>query len=222
MELYTTLLGNEEQLSQIAGKWTLDVIRGGHPLQRVVSVAEVRDAITEMKNDVLAEGHLQHSYAGTMERAMARLDEDMESGQWGILHTEPENPFVIGDAPVVTWERNERNFLIHGQGFSKPDVEAFLPVSPIACLHILPRVKRTRRVVMPTTREVNEAQAAYASDYCYTNIESAALDALLQPHFGKTRLGINAFSVRHRDYSNTMFDILMSGGHWVEPPLVRG
>jgi hypothetical protein len=157
-----------------------------------------------------------------MERAMARLDEGMENGHWGILHTEPENPFAIGDAPVVTWERNDRNFLIHGQGFSRPDVEVFLPVSPIACLHILPRVTRTRRVVTPVTREVNEAQAAYASDYCYTNIGSEPLNATLQPHFGRTRLGINAFSVRHRNYSNTMFDILMNGGQWVEPPLFRG
>ena len=146
VESYTALLANEDQLSQIAGKWTLDVIREGHALQRTISVTEVRAAITQMLNDQLAEGHLQHTYAGTMERAMARLDEDMVNGLWRILYTEPENPFVIGDAPVVTWERNERNFLIHGQGFGKPDVEAFLPVSPKACLHILPRVRRTRIV----------------------------------------------------------------------------
>jgi hypothetical protein len=128
---------------------------------------------------------------------------------------------VIGDAPVVTWERTERNFLIYGQGFSKPNVEAFLPISPTACLHILPAVQRTRRVLNPTTQEVNMAQASYASDYCYTNIRSEVLDAVLQPHFGRTVIGVNAFSIRHRDYRKTMFDILMNGGRWVDPPLVR-
>jgi len=119
---------------------------------------------------------------------------------------------------VVTWERNDNNFLIHGQGFARPNVEAFLPVSPTTCLHILPKVERTRRLVIPNVREVNEAQAAYATRYCYTNVRSAELNAILQPHFGRTRLGINAFSVRHRNYANTMFEIMMNGGRGFNAP----
>ena len=142
----------------------------------------------------------------------------MLNGNWNLLHTNTAEPFVIGDAPVVTWERNERNFLIYGQGFSKPNVEAFLPISPIACLHIQPAVQRTRRILTPTTQKVNIAQASYASEYCYTNIHSDALNTMLQPHFGRTVLGVNAFSVRHRDYTKTMFEILMNRGRWVEPP----
>jgi hypothetical protein len=41
---------------------------------------------------------------------------------------------------------------------------------------------------------------------------------VLQPHFGRTRLGINAFSVRHRNYTNTMFEILLNGGQGFEAP----
>jgi len=48
---------------------------------------------------------------------------------------------------------------------------------------------------------------------------SAELDAQLQPCFGTIRFGANAFSVRHRDYTNTMFDILMNRGRWVDPPV---
>jgi len=32
VESYTALLANQDQLSQIAGKWTLDIIGRGHPL----------------------------------------------------------------------------------------------------------------------------------------------------------------------------------------------
>ena len=28
-------------------------------------------------------------------------DDKMLNGDWGIVHTEPDKPFVIGDAPVV-------------------------------------------------------------------------------------------------------------------------
>ena len=69
---------------------------------------------------------------------------------------------------------------------------------------------------------MNEAQAAYASDYAYANVKSEALNSMLQPYFGRTRLGINAFSIGHRNYGNTMFDLLMNGGQWVDPPPVRG
>jgi hypothetical protein len=184
-------------------------------------VEEVRSSIEKAINDQLASDQVQHTYSGTMERAMSRFDEQMLSGNWDLLHTLPDDPFVIGDAPVVTWERSDRNFLIYGQGFSKPDVEALLPISPIACLHIQPAVQRTRPLRTPTTQEVNIAQASFASNYCYTNIRSDVLDATLQPHFGRTIIGVNAFSIRHRDYSRTMFDILMNRGQWVEPPLPK-
>jgi hypothetical protein len=141
---------------------------------------------------------------------MSITDDGILNGQWNVLHTQPDDPFVIGDAPAATWERTDRSFLIHGQGFSKPAVEVFLPVSPIACLHIMPSVQRTRQVIKPTTLEINTAQAAFASDYCYTNCRLDALDAALQPYFGTAKLGVTAFSIRHRDYGNTLFDLLMN------------
>lgn len=218
VESCRSLLGNEEQLRRIAAKWTLDMIDGGHSLGRGVTIDDVRKAVQEMIDDQLAADQFQHTYSGTMERAMSRFDEQMLNGNWNLLHTSTDNPFVIGDAPVVTWERTDGNVMIYGQGFSRPNVEIFLPISPIACLHIQPAVQRTRRVHAPTAQEVNMAEASYASEYCYTNVYSEALDAILQPQFGRTTLGVNAFSIRHRDFRNTMFEILMNRGRWVDPP----
>jgi Protein of unknown function (DUF4238) len=220
IESCRSLLANDEQISQVAGKWTLDIIGQGQPLQRTVTPDEVRHNVQQMIDAMSTQEHIQTTYVDAMERAMAVVDENIDNGQWKIMHTTPQIPFVIGDAPVVTWERNDNNVLIYGQGFTRPNVDAILPLGPTTCLHILPAVERTRRVAIPTPREVNEAQASFATRYCYTNLENAELNAVLQPHFGRSRIGINAFSVRHRNYANTMFEILMNDGRGFNAPLI--
>jgi hypothetical protein len=144
---------------------------------------------------------------------MGFADVNMLNGDWGIIHAEPDKPFVIGDAPVVTWERTENNILNLGQGFGRPNVEVLLPVSPTACLHVRPRVARTRSVRMAATAEVNIAQASFAAEHCFTNILSQELDGILQPNFGTIRLGVDGFSVRHIDYKKLIFDILIGRHH---------
>jgi len=213
-----SILTNEERLRMIAGKWTIDVIQEGHQLQRVVTIDQVRENVQKMIDMMEASGHQQTTYVDAIERSMAYLDEGIDNGQWNVMHTSPDTPFVIGDAPVVTWERNDQNVLIYGQGFSRPNVEVFLPVASTTCLHILPVVERTRKIAIPNVREVNHAQASFATKYCYTSIQSAELNSILQPHFSRSRLGITAFSVRHRDYSNTMFEILMNKGRGFSAP----
>ena len=73
VESCQSLLGNEEQLRLIAGKWTLDIIQDGHLLNRIVSVNEVRSSVQKMIDDQVAADQLQHTYSGTMERAMSSL-----------------------------------------------------------------------------------------------------------------------------------------------------
>jgi hypothetical protein len=51
-----------------------------------------------------------------------------------------------------------------------------------------------------------------ANPASYRNLNIPELNHLLQPRFGRIRLGINAFSIRHRNYADTMFELLMSGG----------
>lgn len=65
--------------------------------------------------------------------------------------------------------------------------------------------------------KVNVGQAQFATQFCFANVCSETIDAALQPRFGHSRIGITAFSVGHRDFSNTMFDIIMNRGRWVEP-----
>jgi len=170
------------------------------------------EVVTGIENTIAAHSdadEAQRRYIQAVETMIKFADVNMLNGDWGIIHAEPDNPFVIGDAPVVTWERTENNVLNFGQGFRRPNVEALLPVSPTTCLHVLPRVARTRPVRMPATTEVNMAQAAFATEHCFTNVLSQKIDGILQPHFGTMRLGIDGFSVRHIDYKKVMFDILM-------------
>jgi hypothetical protein len=166
IESSQSLLANDEQISLISGKWTLDLIGQGQAMQRTVTQDEVRHHVQQMIDTMSTEEHLQTTYVDAMERAMAILDESIDNGQWNLMYTTPQLPFVIGDAPVVTWERNENNVLIYGQGFSRPDVEAILPVSPTTCLHILPVAQRMRRLVIPTPLEVNQAQASASASVC--------------------------------------------------------
>jgi hypothetical protein len=186
----------------------MDVIDRGLAV-RMVTREEVVAAIENTIAKHSSADEAQRRYVQSVETMMDFADENMLNGHWGILRAEPDKPFVIGDAPVVTWERSDNNRLHFGLGFARPNVEAFLPVSPTACLHVLPRVERTQPLRAPSVVEVNMAQAALATAHCFTNICSAEIDAVLQARFGLLRIGIEGFSLRHIDYKKLMFDILM-------------
>ncbi len=205
-----TLLSNRNQLALIAANWTARIILSDKVIHRPVSIIDVRNAIEQMIEEQRSNDALQHSYVGTIERAMENMDETMASGIWNILRSEIGNPFVLGDAPIVTWIRTEDGRLEYGHGFEKPNVEVIFPVNSTACLHILPNVNRTRITRIPSIEDVNAAQASFATSACYTCTESTALNEILQPRFGKAQLLVNAFSLKHRDFSNTMFELLMN------------
>jgi hypothetical protein len=185
------LRADENRLAQLAAKYTADLMPTG--LGRMVTKEMAIQAIDNRIAEETTPDAAQRRYTATMETMMAFDD-----------------PFVIGDAPVVTWERTDQYAIVHGQGFARPNVEAFLPVFPAACLHVLPAVPRNRRVRTPTAEEVNAAQAAFATQHCFTNIRSTELDELLQPEFGIVRLGIDGFSINHLDHAAKLFEILMN------------
>ena len=54
------------------------------------------------------------------------------------------------------------------------------------------------------------AQAAFATQHCFTNVRNTEIDALLQQHFGTVRLGIEGFSTGHVDHTKKLFEILMN------------
>ena len=218
IESASKFISNEEKLSKVAARWTLEMTRLGYVLDRPVCGEDVKKSAEKMIETMQTEDHQQTTYVDSMERAMAFLDESLDNGQWNVLHTIPDTPFVVGDAPVVTWQRLENGTLLYGQGFATPNVEVLLPVASTTCLHILPAVPRARQLRLPTVKEVNEGEAAFATKCCYTYKNDPVLDEILQPKFGHIKIGINAFSVRHRNYDETMFEILMSGGRDFRAP----
>jgi hypothetical protein len=212
-------LENEQQVLTVAAKWSIDLLLSGKVQGSLVSPNVVRVAAQGLLQNYDTESHRQTSYAESVERAMAFFDNTLYGGTWRFLNATATEPFIISDAPVVTWERLEQPGLFsYGLGFERPNIEVFLPLSPLICLQILPNVERTRPVQQPTTREVNIAQTAFAGRFCFTNIQSDEIDLLMQQNFGRARLGVTAFTVWHRNYDNTVYEVLMNDGRWVEPP----
>jgi len=208
MEAFRALLKDDKKLSELTAKYTMEAIRLGLLVTEVVTKEQV---IAVAENQIA--GHsgpdeAQGDYVQAVETMMAFQDEGMLNGQWGIMTTDAAHPFVIGDAPVVTMERTQGNRLYFGIGFARPNVEVFLPVSPTACIHVLPLVARTRQLQPPSVTEVNMAQAAFATQ-CFGNINSPEIDAVLQPQFGTVRLGITGFNTHHIDHTQVLFEILM-------------
>jgi hypothetical protein len=196
------------RIEQLRVKHMTDCFLRGTPL--VVTAAEVQKEIDRHIARQSAPDAPQERYLDTMENMMAFVDEHMRNGEWRILSTTPYCPFVIGDAPVVTWERDQENKVNYGQGFARPNVEVILPVFPTACLHILPNVQRNREVISPSVDEVNRTQAAFATKHCFTNTRSSSIDAVLQPVFNTVRLGVEAFTINQIDSADKIFDILVS------------
>jgi hypothetical protein len=208
IEALRSLRSNEQRISELIGKYTMEVLERGLGT-RMVTREEVIQSIDNSIEKHSAEDEPQRRYIHALETMMEFPDENVLNGDWLIVRTDPDKPFLIGDAPVVTWERTDNNLIYFGQGFARPNVEACLPVSPTACLYVLPRVARTRPVFAPTSREVNMAQAAFATQHCFGNINSPEIDAVLQQDFGKVRLGITGFNTHHIDYNQVLFDTLM-------------
>jgi hypothetical protein len=218
IELTRGYIANERKLERMAGRWTMEILRLGIRLDRAVSPAEVRESAEKMIATMQTEEHQQTAYVDSMERAMANTEPALENGEWNTVQTDLERPFVIGDAPVVTWRRRDNGVLDYGLGFHTPNVEVLLPISSTACLQVLPAVEWRGRPQRPKINEINHAQAAFATRYCYAHKGDPAIDKVLQSVFSQRQIGKNAFSVRHRNYNDTMLEILMSGGSSFRPP----
>lgn len=211
-------LENETQVQTVAAKWSIDWLLGGRGRRGLVSredvIARARAYTLEFSREVRA----QQSYIRTIEGAMSSIDDKLFQGEWNYIRTTPTDPFIISDAPVVTWERLPDGQFAYGMGFHRENVEVLLPISPSVCLHIQPQVERTRPSQRPLVREVNAAQAAFAARYCFSNITSVEINQIFQANFGKAELGVKGFTVGHRNYQNSIYDIMMNNGRWVEPP----
>jgi hypothetical protein len=211
-----TLLMDDAGIAVLANYLLANMLENGIPLPRAPWTPKraMKDTLRKHIAERSGPEESQRDYIQALETMMTFPDETMLNGRWDILHTDPEHPFAIGDAPVVTWERTERteqNGLYFGIGFACPNVEVFLPISPLACIRVLPQVERTREVRLPTPVEVNMAQASFATEHCFANVCSPELDATLQTYFGKMRMGIDGFNLNHIDAIQLLFDIMRQG-----------
>jgi Protein of unknown function (DUF4238) len=190
----------------------MDLLLSGRVRQGLVTKEHVIASAQACAAEVSRSARSQKSYVAMIEAAMSDMDDKLFAGAWRCLRTTPTNPFIISDAPVVTWERLSAGQVSYGMGFHRANVEVVLPISPLLCLHIQPDVERTRLVVRPSVSEVNAAQAAFAARFCFSNVQSKAIDEVVQENIGKAELGVKGFTVWHRNYENAMFDILMNDG----------
>jgi hypothetical protein len=211
-------LNNEVQLATVAANWGIDAYFRGLSFGRLITSEDVANAARRYVVRDRQGNESQEWYAQSTLRAIASIDEPMFRGEWRLVEAGVGEPFMLSDTPVITWQRLESGQINYGVGFHTLNVEVFLPVSPTTCLHILPIVQRTREVRTPTAAEINVAQASYAYNACFASQFSQELDTIVQGHISTVQLGVNAFTVFHRNYENTIYDILMGGGRWVEPP----
>lgn len=154
---YELFFQNRQQTETVAAKWSIDLLLSGRLKHRLITAEEVVARTREGLAEHLNEASAQQSYLRTMERAMSELDELVYGGEWRCLRSNTNSPFILSDAPVVTWERLDNGVFSYGQGFHRENVEVFLPVSPTRCLHVLPNVQRTRAVRTPSTQDINAA-----------------------------------------------------------------
>ena len=194
---------NESQVLTVAAKWSLE-------FGCLVTKEQVVKMARAHSGEHFEGANAQRSYVEMIQKVMSELDNKIFSGEWNYIRTDPTDPFIISDAPVVTWQRMRDGALSYGLGFHRPDVEVLLPISPVVCLHIQPDVKRSSVARRPTVREVNAAQAAFAARSCFSNIESAEIDRIFQENFGKGEIGVNCFTIWHRNYDTAMYDIFMN------------
>jgi len=200
---------NEAQLLTVTAKWNIDRLFSGCPQHFLETRQDIIRTLNRLAQIYQTERNRQKSYVESIERWMNEFDNVMYEGQWEFLRTSADNPFIISDAPVVTWERKEDGELSYGIGVHEPNVEVLLPVSPLTCLHVLPNVARNRHIKQPTVREINIAQAVFAHKHCFTNIKSSQINEIVQQNFGKAEIGVKAFTVSHINYSNAVYEHLM-------------
>lgn len=212
---------NESQLLTVAAKQSIDQLLSDSSKRGLVTKQEVIAQALDYAREVPRKIRAQQSYVRMIEDAMSSVDDKILAGRWNYIRTAANDPFIISDAPVVTWERMPDGEFSLGMGFHRANVEVLLPISPLGCLHILPDVERTRPTLQPSVLEINTAQAAFATCYCYSHIQSNFIDQIVKENLGAAELGVKGFTVWHRNYATAIYDIMMNNGRWVEPKRLR-
>lgn len=200
---------NESQVQTVAAKWSIDLLLNGRIKAGLVTTGNVIASARACTARLCDPAEVQKGYLRMIEYMMSNIDEKLLAGEWNYLRTIPTDPFIISDAPVVTWAKMPNGQFSYGVGFHEPNVEVLLPIAPVVCLHVRPAVERTTLCIQPSVSEVNGAQAAFATRYCFSNIRSVEIDRIVQENLGKAEMGVRGFTVWHRNYETAVYDALM-------------
>jgi len=90
-----SFLADEEKVTKVAARWTMELLRRGVQLERPVGNADVRKSAEDMIARMRTADHEQTIYVDSMERAMAFLDDALDNGQWNVIQTDLDHPFAI-------------------------------------------------------------------------------------------------------------------------------
>src|SRR5258708_6030481 len=117
-------LENRDQLLTVAAHWTIkETCRGRNLVFRAEDVALGVRKQLELSQTEAAK---QSGFADSVITAMESFDHQMFSGEWNMVRTAPDDPFLLSDTPVVTLERVEPGPFNYGIGFGRPNVELLL------------------------------------------------------------------------------------------------
>jgi hypothetical protein len=207
-------LSNDEQVVTVDAQWNLIqwtwslYFRFG--FRPFVQSARVRAHAQRLVRNFKTPQNEREAFTQFIRDFLNFDDANVIGGEWRLVYALQTNPFLLSDAPVVTWKRTSDGTLQHGIGFAERDVEVLLPVSPNLCLHLIPRVTRSRVVTVPTVKEINHAEVAFAARAVFADRRSDDIDRLVQDSISKVRFGNNAFTLRHRNYDDAFFNIFMA------------
>jgi len=190
-----TFLENDDALL----KYTVKVsIKEGRP----ISPESFKRAWTKILSETESDETLQEQFAAMLGRWWEFFDHHLYGGQWNILYSEGER-FIIGDNPVVTWKIENGNPSF-GVGLHVPGAEVFLPISPTACLQILPAGCARPLITHPTPMQVNEAQVMLMTYRVFAKERLPRIDELVQRKGGVFQIGVNCFLPPRNDEADAL------------------
>lgn len=157
---FESFLSNESQLATVAAHWSIQAHFEGHRFGRLITKDDVARSARRMNSFSKSPTALQKTFVEGIADQMVHFDEKLYRGEWKLIRSQPHDPFMISDAPVITFVRSQSGVVSFGVGFHEPNVEVALPISPTVCLHVLPDVLRTLPIAMPTPNEINGGRHA--------------------------------------------------------------
>jgi hypothetical protein len=204
-----SFLKNDAQLATVAAQWNIQAYYDGRRFERLITTEDVARSARRVNSFSKSPMELQKTFAEGIVNQMTHLDDKLYGGEWKVIRAQPNDPFMLSDAPVITFVRSQSGVVSYGVGFHEPNVEVALPISPTVCLHVLPDVRRTLPTIPPTTYEINRGQAGFASQSCYANENLPQLDKHMQEFGCSLEMGKNVFTLPRSNYNNIFYDILM-------------